>query len=97
MEHVQARQHIQDDSPDNLALACPDCNRHKGPNLTTLDPNTREIVLLFHPRRDIWSDNFLIEGNFIRGISQIGIATEKLLAFNSDERVEMRSEIDPTS
>jgi hypothetical protein len=96
IEHVQAKQHIQDDSPDNLALACPDCNRHKGPNLTTLNPNTREIVLLFHPRRDIWSDHFLVDGNFIRGISQIGIATEKLLAFNSDERVEMRSEIDST-
>jgi hypothetical protein len=40
---------------------------------------------------------FLIEGNFIRGISQIGIATEKLLAFNSVERLEMRTEIDPTS
>jgi len=77
IEHVQAKQPIQDDSPDNLALACPDCNRHKGPNLTTLDPNTRD-------------------SNFIRGISQIGIATEKLLAFNSDERVEMRSEIDST-
>ena len=97
IEHVQAKQHIQNDSLDNLALACPDCNRHKGPNLTTLDPNTREIVLLFHPERDIWSDHFLIEGNFIRGISQIGIATEKLPAFNSDERLEMRSEIDPTS
>jgi hypothetical protein len=38
----------------------------------------------------------MVDGNFIRGISQIGIATEKLLAFNSDERVEMRSEIDST-
>jgi hypothetical protein len=23
VEHIQARQHIKDDSPDNLALACP--------------------------------------------------------------------------
>lgn len=97
IEHIQARQHIQDDSSDNLALACPDCNRHKGPNLATLDPNTREVVLLYHPRKDNWNVHFVMDGYYIRGITQIGIATEKLLKFNSDERVEMRSEIDPAS
>jgi len=97
IEHIQARQHIQDDSSDNLALACPDCNRHKGPNLATLDPNTREVVMLYHPRKDNWNDHFVMDGYYIRGITQIGIATEKLLKFNSDERVEMRSEIDPAS
>ena len=97
IEHIQARQHIQDDSSDNLALACPDCNRHKGPNLATLDPNTREVVLLYHPRKDKLNDHFVMDGYYIRGITQIGIATEKLLKFNSDERVEMRSEIDPAN
>lgn len=97
IEHIQARQHIQDDSSDNLALACPDCNRHKGPNLATLDPNTREVVLLYHPRKDNWNYHFVMDGYYIRGITQIGIATEKLLKFNSDERVEMRSEIDPAN
>lgn len=97
IEHIQARQHIQDDSSDNLALACPDCNRHKGPNLTTLDPNTREVVLLYHPRKDDWNEHFVLDGNYIRGTTQTGIATENLLKFNSDERVEMRSEIDPAN
>jgi len=97
IEHIQARQHIQDDSSDNLALACPDCNRHKGPNLATLDLNTREVVLLYHLRKDDWNDHFEMDSYYIRGITQIGIATEKLLKFNSDERVEMRSEIDPAS
>jgi hypothetical protein len=93
IEHIQAKQHVQDDSIDNLALACPDCNRHKGPNLTTLDPATREIVLLFHPRKDGWDDHFEFEGYFIRGVTPVGIATEKLLKFNTDERVEMRAEL----
>ncbi|MCF7959956.1 MAG: HNH endonuclease [Pirellula sp.] len=53
---------MQDDSIDNLALACPDCNRQKGPNLATLDPATREIVLLFHPRKDEWNYHFEFEG-----------------------------------
>jgi hypothetical protein len=52
VEHIQALQHIVDDSISNLALACPDCNRHKGPSLTTLDPLSRELVRLFHPRTD---------------------------------------------
>lgn len=93
IEHTQAKQHIQDDTSDNLALACPDCNRYKGPNLTTLDPNTREVVLLYHPRKDNWHDHFVLDGHCIRGITQIGIATEKLLKFNSEERVEMRAEL----
>ena len=93
IEHIQAKQHVQDDSPNNLALACPDCNRFKGPNLTTLDSQTREIVLLFHPRKDRWEDHFEFLGYFIRGLTSVGIATERLLKFNSDERVEMRSEI----
>ncbi len=97
IEHIQAKQHILDHSLENLALACPDCNRYKGPNLTTLDPDTREIVLLFHPRKDNWNDHFVFDGNTIRGITPIGLATERLLKFNSDERVEMRSELDATS
>ncbi len=93
IEHIQAKQHVQDDSLDNLALACPDCNRHKGPNLTTLDAATREIVLLFHPRKDDWDEHFEFEGYFIRGVTPVGIATEKLLKFNTDERVEFRAEL----
>ncbi|MFN5229136.1 MAG: HNH endonuclease [Planctomycetota bacterium] len=47
IEHIQARQHIRDDSSDNLALACPDCNRHKGPNLTTLELSLTHGALVF--------------------------------------------------
>ncbi len=57
VEHIEAQQHVRDDSLDNLALACPDCNCHKGPNLATLDPKTRVLVRLFHPRRDIWEEH----------------------------------------
>ncbi len=93
VEHIQAKQHVQDDSPDNLALACPDCNRYKGPNLATLDAETRELVLLFHPRKDSWEDHFEFQGFLICGLTPTGVATERLLKFNLDERVEMRAEI----
>ncbi len=91
IEHIHAQQHVIDDSEDILALACPDCNRHKGPNLTTLDPETREIVRLFHPREDKWYEHFVWNGSIIEGATLIGEATVRLLLMNSDERVEMRT------
>ncbi len=93
VEHIEARQHIVDDTPDNLALACPDCNRHKGPNLTTLDPISREIVGLFHPRQDAWEDHFESVAAIILGKTMVGDATIRLLQMNTEDRVEMRAEL----
>jgi 5-methylcytosine-specific restriction endonuclease McrA len=54
IEHVIARQHGGSDAADNLALACSNCNLHKGPNLAGLDPLDGALVRLFNPRRDRW-------------------------------------------
>ena len=93
IEHVQAQQHVEDDSLENLALACPDCNRHKGPNLTTIDPQTRLIVRLFHPRQDVWDAHFEYRGAIIVGCTLVGESTIRLLQMNTVERVEMRAEL----
>ena len=97
IEHVQAQQHIADDSPENLALACPDCNRHKGPNLVTLDPVSRDVVRLFHPRQDRWQDrwqdHFEFRGAILLGRTVIGESTIRLLQMNTVDRVEMRAEL----
>ncbi len=93
VEHIEAQQHITDDSFDNLALACPDCNRYKGPNLATLDLRTREIVRLFHPRHDHWTDHFEFRGAILIGRSVLGDATIRLLQINTVDRVEMRAEL----
>ena len=53
VEHIVPRQHGGGDEPDNLALACPACNFHKGPNLTGIDPLTRRVESLFRPRRAV--------------------------------------------
>lgn len=93
IEHIQAQQHVLDDSLDNLALACPDCNFHKGPNLTTLDLLSRELVVLFHPRCDRWDDHFEYQGAFIVGRTRVGEATIRLLQMNTPDRIEMRAEL----
>lgn len=52
VEHIIAKQHTANDSVDNLALACDRCNAFKGTNLSSIDPESGEIVTLYHPRHD---------------------------------------------
>lgn len=93
VEHIVARQHGGSEDPDNLALACHRCNLHKGPNLTGIDPSTEQIVPLFHPRHDRWSEHFLFEGVHIVGTSAVGRATVQVLAMNDARRQEVRREV----
>jgi 5-methylcytosine-specific restriction endonuclease McrA len=51
VEHIVANVHQVDDSATNLAWACPRCNLRKGPNLTTIDPETATKVDLYNPRK----------------------------------------------
>jgi hypothetical protein len=92
IEHVRARNHGGSDEPSNLALACGHCNRRKGPNLTSIDPETDRIVPLFNPRQDTYSEHFARRGNLIVGLTPAGRATVFLLAMNSDQQVENRSD-----
>ena len=93
IEHVQAQQHVTDDSTDNLALACPDCNRYKGPNLTTINPLAGKVIRLFHPRIDMWESHFEFRGAVIVGRTDIGAATARLLQMNNEERIRVRAEL----
>ncbi len=90
IEHVVPRQHGGGDDAANLALACPDCNLHKGPNLTGIDPNTGEVVRLFHPRRDRWSDHFEYVDARIVGQTAIGRTTAWLFQMNDPDRLRGR-------
>ena len=90
IEHIVAHQHGGADDEGNLALACHRCNRHKGPNLSGIDPVTALPMLLFHPRRDEWKDHFRIERFEVVGLTPTGRATISLLQMNAPVRVELR-------
>ncbi len=90
VEHIRAKQHGGRDVESNLALACPDCNAHKGPNLTSVDPLTDNVVPLFDPRREHWDDHFIRQGALILGVTPNGRATTALLNMNEPDRLEMR-------
>jgi 5-methylcytosine-specific restriction endonuclease McrA len=91
VEHIVARQHGGGDVPENLALACHHCNRHKGTNLTGVDPDTGNVTRLFHPRQDRWSGHFSREGDWIRGLTSVGRTTVELLRMNAAPRRELRA------
>ncbi|HEV7926713.1 MAG TPA: HNH endonuclease [Verrucomicrobiae bacterium] len=91
IEHVIPRVHGGDDDLDNLALACIDCNLHKGPNLTGVDPETRQTTELFHPRHHRWEDHFEWIGISLLGKSPIGRTTARVLNVNSEDQLTLRS------
>jgi len=93
VEHIVARQHGGGDEAENLALACHRCNLHKGPNLSGIDPQLGDVVMLFNPRRGQWSDHFAIRGVRVLGLSATGRATVEVLALNDARRVELREQL----
>lgn len=87
IDHIVAQQHGGETVESNLALACFVCNKHKGTNLTSIDPEGGQIVALFHPRRDQWSEHFRLDGERIEPLSAQGRATARLLQFNVPSRL----------
>ena len=88
-DHIIARQHGGESGLQNLALACLHCNQHKGPNIAGRNPETGDVVELFHPRRDRWGDHFdrwgyhfESSGGDLTGKSAVGRATIQVLAIN---------------
>jgi hypothetical protein len=93
VEHIIARKHRGPTALANLALACDRCNLHKGTDLTAIDPLTRLLVRLFHPRRMKWSRHFRWDGPVLKGSTPTGRATIALLQINHEDRVALRQDL----
>ncbi len=91
VEHVIPKKHRGPSGLDNLALACHQCNLHKGSNLSGLEPDTGKLTPLFHPRQQEWHDHFRYKGPRIEGLTEIGKTTVFVLNMNDEDRVETRS------
>lgn len=89
-DHIIAEKHGGATAAENLALACFDCNRFKGSDIASLDPEDGNLVALYHPRTDRWEEHFRIEGGAIHPLTAVGRATERLLKLNIPVRVEIR-------
>ncbi len=93
IDHILAEKHGGQTVEENLALACPHCNRFKGPNIAGLDPDTKALTRLFNPRVDAWADHFQFDGPRLRGKTPIGRATIQVLAMNANDLLLIRVEL----
>src|SRR5579859_7357093 len=91
VDHIIAEKHHGLTEDRNLCLSCLDCNRHKGSDFASFDPDTGAIALLFNPRLDRWNEHFRLENATIEGITPTGRVTVFLLQFNDPDRVSFRS------
>jgi len=61
-DHIIPVQHGGETEIENLALACMRCNRYKGPNIGSYDPEGKQLVAFFNPRTHVWHEHFVLEG-----------------------------------
>jgi len=93
VDHVQPRAAGGSTSYDNLALACVSCSLRKGARTEATDPDTRELVPVFSPRREAWHDNFTVsDACVIVGLTPTGSATVDALQMNRLLAVAIRRE-----
>jgi hypothetical protein len=87
VDHIVSRKHGGSSTFDNLPHACVICNRYKGSDVASIEPETGELIRLFDPRRDRWADHFQLDGALIEPVTRIGSATVRLLRLNAPERI----------
>ncbi len=90
IDHIIAEKHGGLTHQDNLAYTCWRCNRYKGTDLGSFDPDTGDFSFLFHPRSHHWQEHFSIQNSTIAGITPEGRTTSKLLQLNTEERIAER-------
>lgn len=93
IDHLIARQHGGPTSHGNLALSCLHCNSHKGPNIAGIDPKSKKLTRLFHPRRHKWRRHFHWDGPYLIGRTAVGRTTIAVLALNDADLVEVRAKL----
>lgn len=81
-----------DNDPENLCLACANCNLSKATAVMVVDALTGSSGTLFNPRRQLWSEHFAWTNNYtkILGRTAIGRATVERLKMNRPRMVNVR-------
>ena len=77
---------------ENLALACVTCSLRKAARQNVSDPETDDIVPIFHPRKDRWIDHFVLDGARIVGVTPTGRGTVAALTMNRKHALDIRAE-----
>ncbi|MHB8626675.1 MAG: HNH endonuclease [Aggregatilineales bacterium] len=92
VDHIIAEKHGGQTISNNLCLSCYWCNSYKGSDISSVDWSVgEEIVPLFNPRREKWTDHFSLNGAFVQPLTPVGRVTVSLLRLNAAERIEERA------
>lgn len=86
IDHVIAEKHGGATDVNNLAFTCWRCDRYKGRDLGSFDPQTGSFSFLFNPRTQRWTEHFKFMGTSLIGLTPEGRTTIKLLPINSEDR-----------
>jgi hypothetical protein len=92
-DHIQPQSKGGATTFENVCLACRSCNEYKSDTTEAVDPLTGELVPLFHPRNQQWSEHFAwsLDGTKVEGLTAIGRATVAALRMNNAVIVFARS------
>jgi HNH endonuclease len=92
LDHIEPRQAGGETIAENLALSCSGCNGHKHARTHYTDPESDQIVKLFHPRQQNWADHFYWDENLtlMIGKTACGRATIDALILNRPGVVNLR-------
>lgn len=94
VDHIVSLKHGGTTRLENLAYSCTECNRSKGTDVGSFLPRSGSFSRLFNPRVDPWAEHFWLKGGiFIIGLTEIGIATARVLTLNHWERVTERERL----
>lgn len=90
-DHIISEKHGGETSLQNLCLSCFECNRYKGSDVGSIDPDTGEFISLFNPCKMKWTDHFRLNEGIITPLTPIGRVTVFLLRMNSSKRITKRT------
>lgn len=92
IEHILPISKGGNNDLENLALACSACNGSKYNKTEAVDPDSLEIVALYNPRKDLWSEHFAWNSDFsiTVGLTAKGRATVEALKLNRERTVNIR-------
>ena len=93
VDHVISCKHGGQTEVENLAYACFECNRHKGSDIASIDPETGLITPLFNPRKQVWREHFRFENGLIVPLTPEARTTIFILLLNEPNRVAERQRL----
>lgn len=93
IDHIISEKQRGPTISENLALSCKPCNANKGASVVRYYYDSGEVVLLFNPRKDKWTDHFRMESSGrVIGLSKTGLATIDVLDLNAAPRIQFRKD-----